>query len=94
LFVYLEHTTEVLHIIKIIGRNEVNIMGLLNAYNEWKNSRYQRHLTAMKDQDKCPDCFGRGYYIYPANEFVYNVNPHDCPGCNGTGTYTEWENLK
>jgi DnaJ-class molecular chaperone len=67
-------------------------VGILNSYNEWKNSRYQRHVSLMEEQDKCPDCFGKGYYVFPVNEFVYNVTPMDCQGCNGTGTFTEWTN--
>lgn len=68
-------------------------MGLLNAFNEWKNTRYEKHVSHMKDENKCPECYGRGFLIYPANEFVYLSNPFDCPGCNGSGLYSEWSNL-
>jgi DnaJ-class molecular chaperone len=68
-------------------------MGLLNVYQEWKDSRYQKHVSNMREQDKCPDCYGRGYHIFPATEFVYNVTPYDCQGCDGTGTFEQWTNL-
>lgn len=67
-------------------------MGLFNALNQWRNARYENHLTNMKDQNKCPDCHGKGYYAFSANEFVYYAAPYECPGCNGSGLYTDWGN--
>ncbi|WP_342430756.1 hypothetical protein [Neobacillus sp. FSL H8-0543] len=46
----------------------------------------------MKDQEKCPDCHGRGFTVYPYNEYAY-FNSFECPGCQGSGAYTDWYNL-
>jgi DnaJ-class molecular chaperone len=66
-------------------------MGLLNSFNEWRANRHEKHLTNMKDANKCPECYGRGFSIYPGNEYAYHSNLYDCPGCNGGGTYSDWE---
>lgn len=68
-------------------------MNLFNTFLEWKDSRYQQHVSLMKEQNKCPECNGKGYFIVPTTEFVYSIPPYDCYPCNGTGTYTEWTNL-
>ncbi|EWG11310.1 methionine aminopeptidase [Cytobacillus firmus] len=72
---------------------EVKKMGLLNAFNEWREMRYQNHVNRMKEENKCPDCYGRGFSLYPGNEFAYHANQFDCQGCNGTGLYSEWNSL-
>ncbi|MFD2443792.1 methionine aminopeptidase [Bacillus sp. CGMCC 1.16607] len=66
-------------------------MGLLSAFNDWRASRYENHVTQMKEENKCPDCSGQGYFIYPTTDFTYNANTFDCVGCNGSGLYSEWE---
>lgn len=68
-------------------------MGLLNTLNQWKETRYQNHVAAMKEQNKCPDCHGRGYTIYPYTEFAY-LNSFECPGCQGSGNYSDWEETR
>lgn len=68
-------------------------MGLLDAYQNWKESRYENHVNNMKSQNKCPDCYGKGFHSFPVNEFVYYSNPYDCPGCNGSGLYSDWEQI-
>lgn len=68
-------------------------MGLLNSYIQWKENRYQNHVSNMKDQGKCPDCHGRGYTVYPYNEFAY-FNSFECPGCQGSGNYSDWEEMQ
>lgn len=67
-------------------------MGLLNAFNEWRTTRQENHVSRMKENNKCPDCYGRGFLVYPANEYIYS-NSFDCPGCNGSGLYNDWENI-
>jgi DnaJ-class molecular chaperone len=66
-------------------------VGLLNAFNEWRNSKYENHISQMREGDKCPDCYGRGVLIYPSTGISFYTNILDCPGCNGTGMYAEWE---
>ncbi|XJZ28756.1 methionine aminopeptidase [Bacillota bacterium Lsc_1132] len=68
-------------------------MGLVNSYNQWKENRQQNFLNKMKDQGKCPDCYGKGYTVYPYNEFAY-FNSFECPGCQGSGLYSDWEQLR
>jgi DnaJ-class molecular chaperone len=70
---------------------EVNKMGLLSAFNDWRNTRYENHVSQMKEENKCPDCNGRGFLIYPGGQMSYLANSLDCPGCNGSGQYSEWE---
>jgi DnaJ-class molecular chaperone len=72
---------------------EVTYMGLLGAFNDWRASRHENHIAQMKEENKCPDCNGRGFLIYPTTEMSYLVHSLDCPGCNGSGHFSEWENL-
>lgn len=67
-------------------------MVLFSAISDWRKSRHEKFISQMKEENKCPDCYGRGFLLYPANEFLYLNNPLDCPGCNGTGLYTDWVN--
>lgn len=69
-------------------------MGLLNAFNDWRTSRYENHVSQMKELNKCPECYGKGYVIYPAIEFTYQPMSYDCHGCNGSGNYSVWEDSK
>ncbi|HYK73332.1 MAG TPA: methionine aminopeptidase [Pseudoneobacillus sp.] len=68
-------------------------MGLINAFNEWKSAKYDNHVSQMKEINKCPDCYGKGYVIYPVMEFTYQNISSDCPGCNGSGQYSDWQTL-
>lgn len=68
-------------------------MGLINSYNQWRETRQQNHISMMQSEGKCPDCNGRGYAIYPYSEFAY-FNSFECPGCNGSGLYSDWEKLR
>lgn len=67
-------------------------MGLLSTFNDWRTTRYENHVAEMKEENKCPDCYGRGFLIYPSSELSFHANSFDCPGCNGSGQYGEWEN--
>ncbi|MBP2239614.1 DnaJ-class molecular chaperone [Cytobacillus eiseniae] len=66
-------------------------MGILNTFNEWRATRYEKHVSRMKSDNKCPECYGRGFPIYPGTEYAYYTNIVECPGCGGTGVYTDWE---
>ncbi|MCL6570513.1 MAG: methionine aminopeptidase [Bacillus sp. (in: Bacteria)] len=68
-------------------------MGLLNSFNQWKETRYQNHISTMKEQGKCPDCHGRGYAVSPYDEYAY-FNSIECTGCLGSGHYSEWADLR
>ncbi|MBM7585591.1 DnaJ-class molecular chaperone [Bacillus pakistanensis] len=69
-------------------------MGLLNAINEWRTSRYENHVSKMKEANNCPECRGRGFLLYPANEYSYSADQFNCNGCNGSGLYSDWDNLR
>lgn len=69
-------------------------MGLINEFNNWRSSRYDNHVSQMKELDKCPECHGRGFLLYPAMEFTYQAYTSQCPGCDGTGQYGAWENTR
>ncbi|MEH7523517.1 hypothetical protein V7149_09565, partial [Bacillus sp. JJ1503] len=75
---------------KTIGATK---MGLVKAFNDWRAARYENHVAQMKDMNKCPECYGRGFMPYPANEFAFYGNLLDCPGCNGSGDYGDWNEL-
>lgn len=68
-------------------------MGLINSFNQWRETRYQNHVSHMRTQEKCPDCYGRGFTVYPYNEFAY-YNSVECPGCQGSGSYSDWDQLR
>jgi DnaJ-class molecular chaperone len=66
-------------------------MGLMNAVDQWKMARHDKHISKMETQDKCPDCSGKGFqtYVTSSDYFVYD-NSSKCPGCNGSGMYSDW----
>ncbi|KAB2333441.1 methionine aminopeptidase [Bacillus mesophilum] len=65
-------------------------MGLFGSFQKWKNAKYEEHMSRMKEDNKCPDCNGRGFLIFPASMYLYNSESINCHGCNGTGLYTDW----
>lgn len=89
----LEYFSKVFHFPPCQENNEVIMMGLLNSYNQWKETKYQNHVSNMKEQGKCPDCQGKGYTVYPYNEFAY-FNSFKCPGCQGSGNYMDWQEAR
>ncbi|TCP24121.1 hypothetical protein EV207_12745 [Scopulibacillus darangshiensis] len=62
-------------------------MNLFNALSNWKSGRYEKHLSRLKDADRCPDCSGRGYLTEYSYEFPSAL---ECKGCDGSGSYTAW----
>ncbi|ERI07488.1 hypothetical protein HMPREF0083_04432 [Aneurinibacillus aneurinilyticus ATCC 12856] len=64
-------------------------VGFFNAISEWKTARYEKKIAEMKEQGKCPDCRGRGFNPVMLPEFYY-MNNYDCPGCNGSGLFSDW----
>ncbi|MDQ0268196.1 methionine aminopeptidase [Cytobacillus purgationiresistens] len=68
-------------------------MGLFQAFNEWKASMNEKHVSKMKELDKCPDCRGRGFPYYPGNEYMFlDDEAIYCASCEGSGLYSAWEN--
>ncbi|HJV16566.1 MAG TPA: methionine aminopeptidase [Bacillales bacterium] len=68
-------------------------MGLIQSYNQWLETRHQNHIANMQSQGKCPDCNGRGFTVYPYNEFAY-YSSFECPGCQGSGLFSAWEQMQ
>lgn len=68
-------------------------MGLLNTLAEWNNQRYEKKLARMEEQGLCPDCHGHGYHMF-ASEYLYMTSHQNCYGCNGTGSYEDWNELR
>ncbi len=64
-------------------------MGFFNIVTEWKNQRFQNHMTHMKSIGKCPEC--NGSRITPTFRAMYTAPPL-CPGCNGSGLFSDWDN--
>ncbi|MFC5712022.1 methionine aminopeptidase [Thalassorhabdus alkalitolerans] len=67
-------------------------MSLWQKLKEWHKKRYKKRIEKMEKQGKCPECRGTGYQI-SAMEAMYSAL-YDCSGCNGSGLFTDWENLK
>ncbi|MGD6858122.1 methionine aminopeptidase [Bacillus infantis] len=66
-------------------------MGLLQSFQDWLAAREENRIAGLRAVDKCPDCFGRGFNAFHANEYVYYTNSLECPGCSGSGLYSAWE---
>ncbi|WP_026696045.1 hypothetical protein [Peribacillus kribbensis] len=64
-------------------------MGLFSAISAWTTARQAKFLSSMEENGTCPDCRGRGFNPYGAHEFYY-ANMYECPGCNGTGLFSDW----
>ncbi|MDQ0228817.1 methionine aminopeptidase [Metabacillus malikii] len=67
-------------------------MNIIRSISSWNAGRIEKKINEMKDIGNCPDCKGNGFittiasYYTPSFDLLY-----DCPGCNGTGQYSEWE---
>ncbi|MCI1592713.1 MAG: methionine aminopeptidase [Heyndrickxia oleronia] len=64
-------------------------MGLLNTFQEWASNRHEKMLANMESKGFCPDCRGKGINHLALSEYYYSTSI-ECPGCNGSGTYTDW----
>lgn len=68
-------------------------MGIFNALFESLANHREEKLAQMKDQGICPDCRGKGYHASVANAYIYMPSfDYQCHSCNGTGSFSEWEN--
>lgn len=67
-------------------------MGLFNAINQWRESRYDNHVEKMRGLDKCPDCRGRGMQYYAGHEYMFmDDDAYHCASCEGSGLFSVWE---
>jgi len=64
-------------------------VGLFQAITQWQEQRQERQIQSMQEKGLCPDCNGKGFNI-PISEFYITPSYYDCPGCNGSGNYTDW----
>ncbi|RXJ04214.1 methionine aminopeptidase [Anaerobacillus alkaliphilus] len=68
-------------------------MKLLDHFFDWHKANYDKKVEKMKEQGICPDCRGKGYHATVANAYIYMPSfDYKCYNCNGTGSYSEWEN--
>ncbi|WP_246483970.1 methionine aminopeptidase [Heyndrickxia vini] len=65
------------------------MLGLFNTFQEWKANRYEEKIAKMESKGICPDCYGKGINSLALSEF-YVTNVFDCPGCNGSGLFSDW----
>ncbi|MFC4617643.1 methionine aminopeptidase [Camelliibacillus cellulosilyticus] len=63
-------------------------MNVFNAYSNWRAGRQEKHRSKMEALGKCPDCRGRGFLTLYDYEYAA---PFDCPSCDGSGLYSDWE---
>jgi DnaJ-class molecular chaperone len=61
-------------------------------YYKWNAARYERKLSEMRAKEICPDCSGRGINTMALYEFLYT--DYDCPGCSGSGLFSDWYESK
>ncbi|PYZ93418.1 methionine aminopeptidase [Salipaludibacillus keqinensis] len=66
-------------------------MGLFQAIAQWNTARQEKLLNEMKERGDCPDCYGRGFTI-PTSEYYISPDHFECPSCNGSGRYVDWNN--
>ncbi|MFA9558898.1 methionine aminopeptidase [Evansella sp. AB-rgal1] len=64
-------------------------MGLINSIVEWRNAQYDKRIAKMEARGICPDCRGRGFNVF-ANEYYYSSSHIECGGCNGSGSFADW----
>lgn len=66
-------------------------MGLFGSFQKWKAAKYENHISVMREENRCPECNGRGFLIYPASIYLYHSESMNCLSCSGTGLYEDWE---
>lgn len=68
-------------------------LGLFNYLSDWKSNLYEKKIAQAESLGQCPECRGKGFQMPLANEYFY-ADTYDCPGCNGTGTFSSWSENK
>jgi DnaJ-class molecular chaperone len=69
-------------------------MGFINSITEWNKARREKHYSIMREKGHCPQCNGRGFHTYAGHEYAFYSSSLDCPGCEGSGSYTDWSALQ
>jgi DnaJ-class molecular chaperone len=69
-------------------------MGLFNTISEWNSQRQEKHHSKMKEKGYCPQCNGKGFHTYAGHEYAFYSSTLDCPGCEGSGTYADWNSVQ
>lgn len=69
-------------------------MGIKHFVSEWLSLWEAKNIAEMEALDSCPDCKGKGFHFFVSNEFAFNSSVYDCPGCNGSGLFTDWSEMK
>jgi len=68
-------------------------MRIFNSINQWNKERMEKKISTMQAQGKCPTCSGRGIdYPLGFHDFYY-PSVMDCPGCNGSGLFSDWAEM-
>ncbi|MDG5786711.1 methionine aminopeptidase [Evansella sp. AB-P1] len=65
-------------------------MGLFSAISEWRTQQYEKRISKMESKGICPDCRGKGFNMF-ANEYYYSPAYFECSGCNGSGSFQDWQ---
>lgn len=65
---------------------------MFNAISEWLDQRYKKYVNKMEEEGLCPTCRGKGFNL-SGSEYFYTAS-YDCASCNGSGLFSDWENLK
>jgi len=64
-------------------------MGLFNYLSDWTTNLNEKRIAQAETLGHCPECKGRGFQIPIVNEYTY-FESYECPGCNGKGSFSEW----
>jgi DnaJ-class molecular chaperone len=69
-------------------------LNFIKAFGDWNVAKQEKYISRMKEKNKCPDCRGLGIFNHSGYEFSYYSTNLDCSGCNGTGMFSTWDDLR
>ncbi|ALC81539.1 MULTISPECIES: hypothetical protein [Bacillus] len=66
-------------------------MKLFTFLSDWFHAQHAKHVNKMKAEGKCPACRGTAHI-----SFISPFEGHSvvCPSCNGSGLYSDWEEIQ
>lgn len=64
-------------------------MGLFHAVSQWVETRNKKRIVNFELQGTCPACQGKGFNMLESEMLLTN-SYYDCPGCNGSGSFSDW----